>query len=286
MLKVVCNPTFVLHVISILWAMNFIMAKLALKYISPLLLVFIRIFTVSILFILLYNIFGIPKNIKHTFNKIFILSTLGITANQCCFMIGLNYTKPEHSALSISFIPLFTHVVAYLLKVEQFSRKTILCLLLATTGFFIIHLNNNIASKIFIGDIITLAGALFFAIYMVLFKVYNINMNSFEVSSLTYIFSAPVVFALAIPYFYEIPSVLKPEVILPLLYIVIFASVIAYILHMGVIRKVGVTKVSLYTFTQPIWATLFSLIFFEKSLTFNFIVGGSLIILSIIILEI
>ncbi|MFN7181434.1 MAG: DMT family transporter [Planctomycetota bacterium] len=286
MLKISCNHIIVLNIINILWGMNFIMGKLALKYISPLLVVFIRIFLVSFLYILLYNIFGIPKYIKQNFKKIFLLAIVGIVGNQCCFMTGLKYTTPEHSAMSISFIPIFAHVIACFYKIEKPSIKTIFCLLIATVGFFIIHSNAGLPSKIFIGDIITLCGALLFAEYMVLVKVYDIPLTPFQISSLTYIFAVPIIFPLAIPFLNEMPLLLSKQVILPLLYIVIFASIIAYILHMWVIKKIGVTKVSLYTFTQPVWATIFSLMFFKEALTFHFIIGGILIIFSIILSEI
>ncbi len=267
-----------------LWGMNFIMVKIVLAEMHPLLLAFTRIFLVSIIFIFLYCIFGIPKRIKENFNKIFLLSILGIVGNQYCFLIGLQYTQPSNSALSMSFIPIFTHIIAYIFKVEKISKKTLLSLIIGIIGFLVIH--NNFHLEIFIGDILTIIGALFFAIYMVLFKSYNINMNSFSISSLTYIFATPIAFISAIPYLGEIPHILfNTKIIIPLLYIVICASIITYILHLWAMKKVKVSTVSLFTFSQPVWTTLYSILFFNKTFSLEFFIGGTLIISAIIISE-
>lgn len=282
-MKALTNPIFVLNIISMLWGMNFIMVKIVLLQIHPVLLAFIRIFLVSLIFIFMYCIFGIPKHIKENFNKLFTLSILGIVGNQYCFLIGLSYTQPSHSALSMSFIPIFTHIVAYIFRIEKISKKTVLSLFTGVTGFIIIH--NDIQSKIFIGDLLTITGALFFALYMVLFKTYNINMNSFQISSLTYILATPIVFIISIPHLPEVPYVLNIKIIAPLLYIIVFASIITYILHLWAMKKIKVSTVSLFTFLQPIWATIYSFLFFNKTLSSEFFIGGILIVAAIIISE-
>jgi drug/metabolite transporter (DMT)-like permease len=282
------TPYFVLLLVSILWGGNFISCKIALSELHPNIFIFLRILLTSFIFILSYCFVGIPKYIKQNFWKIFVLSLLGIIANQYFFIYGLNYTHPSHSALIICFIPIFAHIVAYLGKVEKFEFKTIISLIVAILGFVIMHLEKNMLTGIFLGDVLNMIGALFFGIYMVLFKAYSINMSIFDVTSLTFIFAVPISFVITIPHLNQLPhlvGVLTFKGTGALLYTVIFASIVAYNMHLWVIRKMKVSKVSLFTFLQPIWATLFSLFFFEPTLSIYFIVGGILIIFSLFISE-
>lgn len=267
-----------------LWGMNFIMVKIVVSQMPPALVVFARIFLVSLIFIFLYCTFGIPKHIKENFNKIFILSMLGIVGNQYCFVNGLHYTQPGYSALSMSFIPIFTHIMAYIFKVEKISRRTIISLIMGFAGFVIINIDSG--QKLFIGNILTIIGALLFAAYMVLFKIYNINLSPFQISSLTYIFATPIAFIISIPYISEIYSIFNIRILIPLLYIVIFASIIAYILHLWTMKKVKVSTVSLFTFLQPVWTTIYSIILFNKGFSPLFFIGGLFIIVAIILCEI
>src|SRR5205814_5961069 len=98
------------------------------------------------------------------------LGLTGVILNQGCFIIGLSRTSAAHSALILATGPIAIFVLAWLQELEAATWRKIAGLAFAFSGVIILatEKGSGLRSPNLVGDIITLCGAMGFALYTVL----------------------------------------------------------------------------------------------------------------------
>ena len=100
------------------------------------------------------------------------LGFFGVSVNQFCFTLGLHYTSVSHSAVIVGMGPIYTLILAVLLRLERATWHKAVGMAIAFTGIAVLASEHGISahSASLLGDAITMTGSVGFAIYAVLGK--------------------------------------------------------------------------------------------------------------------
>ena len=163
--------------VSIIWALNFSVVKVALEQVDPFSFNAIRYALASSLLVVAAKRKGFSLKVKkRAFLKLVGIGLVGNLAYQMLFIIGLNLTNAANAAVILGTIPLWVALFSHIFTEEKLSHNKVFGLIIAFVGvgFIILGGKNPISfqSDSFLGDLITLFSAIMWATYTVLSKKY------------------------------------------------------------------------------------------------------------------
>jgi drug/metabolite transporter (DMT)-like permease len=271
------------------WSFNFIVAKYALREFPPFALLFLRVIVSNALLLLLYLGSGHHRRRplqRGDWRWFALLGLFGIAMNQVGFTVGINYTTVAHSSLIITTTPLYVLVLATRMKLEAFTKLKLLGMLLSFTGVVVLTLEDGLgaSSPTFLGDIITLGGAVAFALYTVYGKHVAGRYDTLTLTTFIYVAGAVVVMPLA---GWQLFEVSWPQVTwqgwMGVFYMAAVASVAAYMIFYYALTKIPATRVISFTYLQPVLATILAILLLGERVTQNLLIGGTLVLLGVIL---
>lgn len=252
---------------GIIWGLNSPVGKNALIYnhgvISANSLTLFRMVGACILF-WIASIFAKKEHVHHEdMLKLFFASLFGVVLNQGSFIYGLKLASPIDASIVTTTMPIITMIVAAVYLKEPITGKKLIGILFGATGALVLIVTSNHAgsgarsSNSYIGDLLCLTAQISFAFYLTLFK--DIINKYSPVTLLKWMFTyASICF---IPFSYnDVSSIpyasLSMEEIGNILFVVVFATFIAYICVPVGQKLLRPTVVSMYNYVQPIVASI------------------------------
>jgi drug/metabolite transporter (DMT)-like permease len=281
-------------VITLLWSGNFVAGKYATGTagtpgLDPMLIGSIRIFAAAAFFPLLLGAAD-RSSLKRPslWKEILPLGLAGIVANQFFFAAGIKLTSPSHSALVHALIPVFVLVIGWVFLRERTRPVKLFGVLLAIAGasYVALTMSPDERGRTLRGDILTLAGAVSFAVYIVIGRRVLERMGSLTAVTAAFLVSVPF----SVPFFVyaafrqEWAAVSGPAWI-ALGYMVVAATFICYTLHMYALSKIGPLRVAIFTNLQPILGTLIAQGFGKDELTPAFAVCAAIVIAGVALVQ-
>ncbi|KAA6346023.1 hypothetical protein EZS27_006448 [termite gut metagenome] len=195
--------------------------------------------------------------------RLFFAALFCVVFNQGFSVLGLSLTSPIEASIMATATPIITMIVAAIYLREPITNKKVLGIFIGAIGALILifgHRTSGITgSNNFLGNIFCLISQLSFAIYLTVFKDLIGKYSAITISKWMFIY-ASICF---IPFSYhDIVSIdfasVSPEMFIKIGYIVFGATFLAYIFIMTGQRLLRPTIVSMYSYVQPIVATLFA----------------------------
>lgn len=246
---------------SILWGLNAPIGKSVLNEFSALSVTSFRFIGAATAFWIL-SLF-LPK--EHVSSKdmlrLFFAALFGILLNQGMFVFGLSLTDPIEASIITTTSPIITMIIAALYLKEPITNKKVRGIFLGAIGALTLILGSHtIASGSSFhtwGNLLCLFAQLSFAIYLTVFKdliskysLVTINKWMFLYATMCFIpFSFRNVITID---FTAIPA----DMILRVLYVVLGATFLSYLLMMTGQKVLRPTVVSMYNYVQPIASTI------------------------------
>lgn len=273
-----------------IWSGNFIIARGMSTEISPISLAFWRWVVATIAF-LPFGLKSVITNwsiLKKHKGYITITSFLGITLfNTMLYQAGKTTTAINLSLLSITF-PIFIVIISRFVFGELLSIKKIVGILIVAIGVvFMItkgqfHLLTNITFAE--GDIWMVSGALVFAIYSILLKRKPAEIPTRAIQMSTFGLGLIMLF----PFFlvnlnYGPTATYNANTIGSILYIGIFASLIAFVIWNQAIVNIGPSNAGMVYYTLPIFSGILAYTFLGEAITSIHLISAALIISGIVI---
>jgi drug/metabolite transporter (DMT)-like permease len=263
-------------VITLLWSGNFVAGKYATgpDGLHSMLIASIRIFSAAAFFPLLLNSSrrAVLKQAA-TWRLILPLGLAGIVANQFFFAAGIELTSPSHSALVHALVPVFVLLIGWLFLREPTRPVKLAGVLLAIAGASYVALTMKAEERdqTLRGDLLTFAGAVSFAAYIVLGRNVLRKMDSLTAVTAAFIVSVPF----SLPFFAwgairQNWGAVSVEAWTALGYMIVAATFICYTLHMYALSKIGPLRIAIFTNLQPILGTLIAQGFGKDRLTADF----------------
>ncbi len=177
--------------VPILLGFGFVIAKPAMEYFPPYLLMGMR-FTIPALILVWW--FPIPKGL---FLDLFKVSFIGSTLQYGLTYTGLNIIDASSAVLLIQLEVPFGIIIAFFLLKEIPSIKNIIGLGIAFVGVFILTGAPNLEGK-FIGVLLTLSGAFTWSLGAVMAKPISKKIGAFALMTWLCVFSGPILILVSV----------------------------------------------------------------------------------------
>ena len=281
-------PHVALVVVQLLFGVNYVISKIALRDVTPLSLVAIRTSTAAaILFALLpLRPRGVPLS-RRDLRDLFVYGLLGASLNQLCFLAGLARSTATNASLILVSIPLLTLLFAVLLKRERAGTRDVLGIVIGLAGAVLLILPRGgatLSSGAAFGNLVLLCGASAYALYLVLTRPILARHDPLRVLAWVFLFSALTVVPVAARDLMHLAtSPLSSSTIASIAYIILGATVVPYFLNSWALVRVKSSIVAVYTLLQPIVAAWLGRVFLREQFGPHTAVAAVLVVTGVVV---
>lgn len=268
-----------LMVAAMAWGSTVVVAKSAFESISPINLLALRlILTGAVLLAVFSTRLRMSPGTALRGLLLGALFTTGISAQ----MIGLQYTPPSLSGFMTASYVVFTAIIAAVLLGQRQPATTWLAVGLTTVGIVVLAGGANTGDVGFgFGSGLTLFGALMFAFHIVLLGRW-VRPDTVQQLTVMQALVGTVAALLVLPFTdFAVPS--DPVLWLQLLYLGIFCGAVTLFLQSWAQSHVAATPSAVIMCSEPVWAVVLAIGFGFETLTVFIIVGGSLVVVSLLL---
>lgn len=271
-----------LFLVTVGWGASFILTKSSLAVIPTFNFLSIRFFLAFIL----SSAFFIKemRKIDRKTLKYGIILGVVLYSSFALQTMGLSYTSASKSAFITGFSVVLVPIFSSLMKKKLPNRITIMSILLAFVGIGMLSLSKNI-SEINIGDIYTLISAIIFALYIIFVGKYTVDCESIPLAviqiGIVAVLSLFTSFATENP---TIPTDYQVWINIAILSVVCTSG--AYIVQSIAQKYTSPTHTALIYTGEPVFAAIFSYIFYREILSTRGIIGAILILSAMLITEV
>jgi len=280
--------------VIIIWAINFIAAKIGLRSLPAMTLASFRVVLAGAVMLPFYLCCSrLPafaeaaqsRRNQFTLRDIWIflyMGFFGVTINQVCFTVGLRFTSVSHAAVIVGMGPIYTLIFAVLFKLERATWRKAIGMAIALIGIAVLASENGVShSPSVLGDAITMTGSIGFAMYIVLGKRLAGRYDPLTMTAFSHYAGALIVLAVAIYRAVTLGSAEHWRAIAwtgwaALLYMAIFSSAVAYLLYFWLLRYLEASQLSAFTYLLPVVATILGILWLGEKGSWVQVLGGVL----------
>jgi drug/metabolite transporter (DMT)-like permease len=271
----------------VFWSFSFIWTRVAIHSFHPMTLITLRLAIASLLLLVVARSRGKLQKLRKKDVKWFVMLAF---FEPFLYYVGETYgltmVESTLAAVIVSTIPLFAPILAFVILREKIGISNVIGILVSLVGvFFVIYepgggfrANPLGVALLFLA----VAAAICYATVLRKIPTYYSNMSViFYQSSLGLMFFIPTFFLTD----YSSISTLKvsAESLTALLMLSVFASVIAFVLFAGAVRKVGVTRTNVFVNLIPVFTAILSWIILNELLTVSKWVGILIVVIGLFI---
>lgn len=268
----------------IFWGASFVFIKIVFEYVGPVTMILFRlIIASSILFII--DKFWFKSRIEKSDYSTFFL--LGFTEPFLYFIgegYGLQYVTSTQASVIIATIPVFAMLFSIVLYKERVGKVNVTGVLISFAGVLTMIGIRGLLDK---GQLIGIL-LMFLAVFAAVFNSLVLVKLGKKYSSFTIITYQNIVGCiLFLPLFFILEvgdlsiEIVTMRLILSLMFLAIFPSVISFLLYISTLKRIGVTKTSVFSNMIPIITGILSFLLLGDNLTLREIVGIGIVILGL-----
>jgi drug/metabolite transporter (DMT)-like permease len=209
---------------------------------------------------------------------LFLLSLLGVTCNQLLYLNGLERSTVSNAGLLMCLIPVFTFVIAALFRQERFRPMRALGVTISLGGalFWWSQERSELVDEYAFGNLLIAINTVSYAAYMVISRPVVRRIPPLVAIAWIFILSALTAPLVAIGTDLW-PEDAPRQVWLSLLYVLVFATVISYLLNIYALRRLRSSTAAIYIYAQPLIAASAGALILGEELTPVFLGAAALI---------
>jgi len=265
---------FIALLVPIVLGFGFVIAKPAMQYFPPYLLMGMR-FTIPALLLVWW--FPLPKGL---YFDLFKVSLIGSTLQYGLTYTGLNIIDASSAILLVQLEVPFGIIIAFFLLKEIPTMKNIVGLVIAFIGVFILTGAPNLEGK-YIGVLLTVAGAFTWALGAVMAKPLSKKIGAFALMTWLCVFSGPMLLFVSLmfdgnPMQYILFANLNSW--LTVIFLGFFMQPIGYAAWYYVLKKYPVNKVMPVLLILPVTGLITSIFLLGEDPPKQVFLGGLVII--------
>lgn len=266
---------------AVLFSANYIISKLAMREIEPFAFAWLRVLGAWLLLSLMLVGQTDPPLTRRQLRLCALYSILGVVVNQLMFLGGLARTSAHEAALLITTIPVFVLAAAATLRYERVTAWKVGGIGLALAGALIIVLQSgrtHTAGSL-TGNAMIIVNCLSYALYLVLSRHLFAEVRA--VRALRSMFGFGMLFILpfsAAPLASTDWSSVRPVSWVWLAAVIAGPTVGAYALNGWALGRAQSSTVAIYTYLQPVMATVMAAAVLGERVGAVVAAGGALIV--------
>ncbi len=266
-------PYVLLVLTTLFWSGNFVISRGMHAEIPPFTLSFWRWMTA----LLILSLFAVKhlwrqrEIARSHYRFICIQGLLGVAGFNTFVYLAMQTTTAINAVLVNSCIPVLIAVCSWILYREVMTPRQCLGVFISLCGVLLIitrgELNHLLEVSFNRGDLLVLFAAMLWALYSANLKRYPKELHPFAYQSGIVICGLVVLFPL---YLFELLSgkvmVVTPASISTILYVALFASILAYIFWSRAVRTVGANKAGPFIHLMPVFSTILAVLFLDEQI--------------------
>lgn len=211
-----------------------------------------------------------PAIVQH-WRMLALLAFAGMSAFHTALYLSVNYTTATNAALLVAICPVLVPVLAWMLYRDPITPRLVLAIVVSLAGVAVVVTRGDPARLLDLdlnaGDLIMLMAVFAWSFYTVLLKRRPASLHPQSLLVATMAFAT--VFLLPV-YLWE-SAFLRPmpvtgSALLTIGYVVVFASLLAFLCFNRGIAVLGPNKGGLFMHLVPVFAALFAFVFLGERL--------------------
>ncbi len=275
----------------IFWAFAFPFIKIGLLELSPINLTILRLFSVCVIFLVILVL--IPKRFtpirKKDIIPLFFLGFLGLVIYHLGLNYGEQYMSASAASLIIATIPIFTVFFALIGLKETITRKIAVGIPVSLLGVIIISFTGTSGDPFNVTYITAAIAVLISAIvgagYTIIGKKMLQYYSPLSLTVYAFLFGSLGLLPLCSPSLISEAAAMSWNGWGAVLFLAIFPTVIGYVLWYVALEIKTASEISVFLYFIPVLSTIISYFLFHEPITILFVVGGSLVILGLFIVN-
>lgn len=204
-------------------------------------------------------------------------AVLGVVLNMALFMEGLQRSTAVNTALLLPLIPVFTAIVAVIVGQERFDAQRGLGMAIAFAGALVLLTQHDLELERdhLIGNLLVVANEVCYAIYLVLARPLLSRKPPLVVIAWVFVLSL-----------WSLPLLARDVDIWPaaaratswwsLMYVLVFATILSYLLNAFALARVSASTTASYIFLQPAITCFAGILWFGDHLTTRMLIAAAL----------
>ncbi len=282
----IASPYLLLTVTSFFWALNWVIGKAVVGTISPLTLTFVR-WAVAVAAMMPFALPAIRANwpaVKRHWRLIAWIGFWGTGLHNAFAYVGLQYTTATNGLMLNSAIPVLIILTGWILYRDTITALQALGVAVSLAGVLAILARGDAAVlaafSLNRGDLIVLAGMVFWAVYTVLLRRKPPEIPGLALlaccGSVGVLLLAPL--AAVELLFLDGHVAFTPGSLAAMLYVGTFPSFVGYVFWNRAVSEVGSNVAGIFVHLMPVFGTLLAWFFLGERLEAYHVVGIALIL--------
>lgn len=259
--------------------------------ISPITIFTLRSLGAGLIFWILSIFLPHEKVEKRDYLKIFAAAFLGYFVTQLTFLVAIPDITPMHCSIISSMSPIYTMFIAAIVLKEPLTWKKAAGVLISLCGILFLIFNNarngtGASESSLRGILLMFLNSLSFSLYLGIFKPVIAKYSVVTFMKWIFLFSALMSLPLSLREVVSLSWTKIPSVQLwELGYLIVFATFISYFLIPFGQKRIRPTLVSMYSYIQPIIATVISIIIGMDILTWQKLLAAGLVFFGVFVVS-
>jgi drug/metabolite transporter (DMT)-like permease len=267
---------------NLIYGLNYVIAKgIMPDYMAPRAIIFFRVTGAALVFWMISRLYGNYRVEKRDLLSIAVASFFGIALNQVMFFEGLNLTTPINASIIMVGTPILVLVYAHFILKEGLTRLKLFGIGLGSAGALWLILKSgsfSFTSNTLLGNVFILINSSSYALFLVLIKPLMQKYPALTVMKWLFTFGLVLVIPVSAKQVLQTNYTAIPFTIwMSIGYVVLFTTVLAYLLNNYSLKLVSPTVNSAYIYLQPFLATVVALALGKDVLTWVEVTAAVLI---------
>ncbi|MBP5157911.1 MAG: DMT family transporter [Treponema sp.] len=290
-METLCSAGIVLA--AAIWGFAFVVVKDSLAYVGAIWMIAIR-FSIAAVLLLVICCRRLKKLDASYWRHGAVLGTLIFLA-YAFQTVGCDYTSAGKNAFLTSVYVILVPLFSWPLTRKRPAWYVFLAAVVFFCGIGLVALKEGSGSllEMNIGDILTLACGIFYAVHIILIARYDEKEDPVLLSALQFLFTAlwawlasPLVTSPAVNRPLELAALLQPGTVLSMLYLGVLSTMLAYLLQNVCLKYVPASLGSLFMSLEAVFGVVFGMLFLHEELSLRMLLGFALIFVAILLAEV
>ncbi len=198
------------------------------------------------------------------------------------YYTSFTYTSLGNAVVILYTWPIFMTILSLIFLKEKINFRNIILLISAFLGIVIVFINKKFSfqDNDFIGMTAMLLSSIIYSFSLLIFKKKTTEYSGVEITFYQNIVGAVI----CIPFIFMLPEITFIQISLISLQ-GFLVGVLAFFLFFSALKELTSAKASLLSYIEVLSTICISVLIFHEPFTWNLLLGGSLIIVSVIFLK-
>lgn len=271
------------------WGGMFVAVKIAVQYIPPIPLVWMRYIVAFVVLaaVVVYQ----RENLKIACRDIALLLSIGVIGHTISIVTqeyGTMFSSAQMGSVITSATPAFMLIFAAWLLKEKMTVRKILSIVLATVGVILIAGVDSMDMSKQLGAFCSTVAALTWALMSVLLKLIPSRYSPLQINFYAVLTAIICLTPINLPAVSELPwdKILQPEIIGCVVYMGAISTSIAFLLWNKGLLLMEAGASGLFFFFQPIVGTFLGWLILDEQITISFWIGSLLIFIGVFLVTV